>query len=318
MPRPFLRPRSSPTGDLVAGEFETGCGGVSVHARIGSSHNGSVLALSLFLLSGLVLLPILYRTEEKTSGPTVPDTYVFKTPAPAPRMDADLRAVAGELRIRHWHYVPELEVELAQFETVFWEPEDTASLRAAIAADPRVRGATVLEIGTGTGLVAAALAIAGADRVVATDINPRAVANALYNLQNLGLDDRVEVRYVDPANPGPFSTISDEERFDLIISNPPWEDAPVDSPAAYALYDPQFRLLDGILRESERYLRPGGQLWLAYGAKTAIRRIQDQAPETGWEVERSDPRDLDALPSVFLPGMLLKLTPSDPAHRSSL
>ncbi|RMF44043.1 MAG: class I SAM-dependent methyltransferase [Planctomycetota bacterium] len=276
--------------------------------RLGSSHHGTVSALALFLLSGLLLLPLLFGTFKQTDAPTVPNRYVFRGSSPAPRMPAALHSIAGELRIRQWHYVPDLEVELAQFETVFWEPDDTTSLRRRIATDSRLQGAVALEIGTGTGLIASALAIAGAQRVVATDVNPRAVANALYNLQNLGLDDRVEVRYVSPSDPGPFSTVADDEQFDFIISNPPWEDAPVESPAAYALYDPQFQLLDGILEQSSRHLRPNGELWLAYGAKTAIRRVLERAHETGWDVEVDDPRHLDELPEVFLPGMLLKLS----------
>ncbi|MFN5197832.1 MAG: hypothetical protein ACK5MS_11135, partial [Planctomyces sp.] len=62
--------------------------------------------------------------------------------------------------------VPQLSRDLAIFDSVFWEPDDTLSLRQKIAADPQLRGAAVLEVGTGSGLVSLCCLQAGAGRVV--------------------------------------------------------------------------------------------------------------------------------------------------------
>ena len=43
--------------------------------------------------------------------------------------------------------------EIVQFESVFWEPDDTVSLRKMIVDDTVAAGRDVLEIGTGTGLI---------------------------------------------------------------------------------------------------------------------------------------------------------------------
>ena len=51
-----------------------------------------------------------------------------------------------------------------------------------------------------------------------------------------------------------------------------------------------------------------GQLYLAYGCKTAIQLLENLAVELGYEVEVLDDRKLEDLEEVFLPGMLLKLT----------
>lgn len=268
-----------------------------------------MLALGLFMLSALALLPFLrpLLTEESEARP-LRSEYEFAN-ANKPRGGDGFveESDSVELEIKAWHFVDGWEEKVAQFRTVFWEPDDSSSLRSWLSKE-NLKSKKVLEIGTGTGLVAIHCAKNGASRVVATDINEAAVANASYNadLQNV----EVDVRKVMPQNPGPFSVISDEEKFDLIISNPPWEDAPVNEPAAYALYDPDFGLLDAILEESRDRLLDGGRLLLAYGGKAAILRILETSDNLGWHAEILDERELTDLPDVFLPGMLLELKPN--------
>ncbi|MCR4391262.1 MAG: peptide chain release factor N(5)-glutamine methyltransferase [Candidatus Acetothermia bacterium] len=73
-----------------------------------------------------------------------------------------------------------------------------------------------LDLGTGTGVLAIALARARPDaRVVAVDVDGRAVACARGNVRRLGLDRRIEVRRSDW-----FSRVS--ERSHLVVSNPPY------------------------------------------------------------------------------------------------
>ena len=68
--------------------------------------------------------------------------------------------------------------DVVQFESVFWEPDDSISLRRLIIDDQIASGRDVLEIGTGTGLIAILCLQNEASSVLATDINPAAVANA--------------------------------------------------------------------------------------------------------------------------------------------
>ncbi len=73
-------------------------------------------------------------------------------------------------------------------------------------------GQRVVEMGTGCGLLAHAIKRT-AEVVVATDIDPKAAACASRNLR----DSNVEVRCGDL-----FSTVPNE-RFDLMVTNPPYE-----------------------------------------------------------------------------------------------
>lgn len=197
--------------------------------------------------------------------------------------------------------------EIVQFESVFWEPDDTVSLRALITEDQCATGRKVLEIGTGTGILGILCLQNGADEVVATDINSAAVANARYNAAMLVTDVEMDVRQVNKAKPGAFSVIKDKERFDLIISNPPWEDGTVTSPADLAYYDPKFQLMDSLLDGLPQHLNPGGRCLLAYGHLSAIKRLKAESESRGYQFKLLDDRSLDDLEENFLPGLLIEI-----------
>ena len=84
------------------------------------------------------------------------------------------------------------------------------------------------DIGTGTGVIAAVLARRGVARVVATDLNPRALACARDNIERLHLQGQVEIIEADlfPAGTAP-----------LIVCNPPWLPGEAHSVLEHAIYD---------------------------------------------------------------------------------
>jgi tRNA1(Val) A37 N6-methylase TrmN6 len=213
-------------------------------------------------------------------------------------------------RLQEWRQVEDFEQPLAQLESVFWEPQDTVSLRQLIRETPLVRGRRVLEIGCGTGLISLCCLQAGAAHVVATDVNPAAIHNVQYNADVLGLSAQLETRLVPLDAVEAFSVIGDAEQFDLIISNPPWEDDKPISMHDYALYDEGFVLLRSLLSELDKHLSPGGRCLLAYGCVEAIRQVHELAPKYDLEVRVLDERDFDDLPNQFLPGMLLEVRPN--------
>ena len=109
------------------------------------------------------------------------------------------------------------------------------------------------DIGTGTGVLAAVLARRGIERMVATDLDPRALECARENVRQLGLSDRIDVVQADLFPAG---------RAALVICNPPWIPARPSSPMENGIYDPDSRMLRGFLRALLEHLEPGGEGWL--------------------------------------------------------
>lgn len=94
-------------------------------------------------------------------------------------------------------------------------------------------GATVLDLGTGSGVLAVGAA-RSARSVVAVDINPAAVRCARINALLNGVEDRVEVREGDL-----FAPVAGE-RFDVVLCNPPFFRGTPRTPFEAALYSTDF------------------------------------------------------------------------------
>ncbi|HSW19689.1 MAG TPA: class I SAM-dependent methyltransferase, partial [Ramlibacter sp.] len=109
------------------------------------------------------------------------------------------------------------------------------------------------DVGTGTGVIAAVLARRGVAQVVATDLNPRALACAQDNLQRLRLNEQVQLVEADLFPPGAAP---------LVVCNPPWLPAKPSSPLEHAIYDPDSRMLRGFVGGLRERLAPGGEGWL--------------------------------------------------------
>lgn len=124
----------------------------------------------------------------------------------------------------------------------------TAPLPSACASS-----SIAFDIGTGTGVLAAVLAKRGIERVVATDLDPRALACARENVRQLGLSDRIDVVQAD---------LFPEGRAALVLCNPPWIPARPSSPMENGIYDPESRMLRGFLAMLPEHLTPGGEGWL--------------------------------------------------------
>lgn len=109
------------------------------------------------------------------------------------------------------------------------------------------------DIGTGTGVLAAVLSVRGADQVVATDMDERALVCARENLQRLRLPNPVKVMQAD---------LFPEGQATVIVCNPPWLPARPGSALERAVYDEGSGMLLGFLKGLAEHLAPGGEGWL--------------------------------------------------------
>ena len=125
----------------------------------------------------------------------------------------------------------------------------------ATAPLPKIRPAkfVAFDIGTGTGVLAAVLALREVDQVVATDQDERALACAKENIYKLRLPNPVKVMQADLFPQGLAS---------VIVCNPPWLPARPGSPLESAVYDEGSRMLLCFIKGLAVHLAPGGEGWL--------------------------------------------------------
>lgn len=170
-------------------------------------------------------------------------------------------------------------------------PETELLVECALARLPIDRACDVLDLATGSGAVALAIAAERPlARVLATDLSEAAVDTADSNAARLGLAGRVEVRAGNWYQPVAG------QRFDLIVGNPPYiaPDDPRVAPEVRRYEPPQalFAGADGLaaLREviagAPRHLLSGGWLALEHG-NTQAADVRGLFVSAGFEAVRT-------------------------------
>jgi release factor glutamine methyltransferase len=145
-------------------------------------------------------------------------------------------------------------------------------------------GERVLELGTGCGLLAILAAKAGA-RVLATDVNPAALRCARKNARAHDVEKRIEFRLGDLFEP------VNDERFDLIIFNPPYLPVPHEEELGTPLDrawegGPNGRtVIDRFLDELPQYLEPRGRILLVQSSLSDVKKTVHRLEEKGFAVE---------------------------------
>ncbi|CAE6688914.1 50S ribosomal protein L3 N(5)-glutamine methyltransferase [Candidatus Nitrotoga fabula] len=136
----------------------------------------------------------------------------------------------------------------------------------------------VLDLCTGSGCLAILAAHAFPDAIVdAVDISAAALEVAQRNTTEYGLDSRVHLIESDL-----FSSLKGRQ-YDLIISNPPYVDAPsMDTLPPEYLHEPRLALGSGddgldatrkILEQAARYLKPDGLLIVEIGHNRSVLEV---------------------------------------------
>jgi len=165
--------------------------------------------------------------------------------------------------------------------TLIPRPDTEILVEQALARLPAVP-ASLLDLGSGTGAVALALASERPDcRVTGVDRIEEAVALAQYNADRLQLTNSHFVR-------SDWFSALEERRFDMIVSNPPYIDAEdqhllqgdvrFEPLSALVADDHGLADIKQIATAAPTYLKPGGWLLLEHGWQQAadVREILRQ------------------------------------------
>jgi len=182
-------------------------------------------------------------------------------------------------------------------------PETEVLCETAIGfvREKKVAKPRILDLGVGSGVIAVTLAMELDDcSIVAVDISREVIQVARRNADELGTADKIVFRQSDF-----FSSISEGEKFDLILSNPPYvSEKEYQALPPEVLADPKGALLAGedgldairiILREAPNHLAKGGRIMfeIGYNQGTAVADLTESDERYQSIVIIKDLNDID-------------------------
>ncbi len=169
-------------------------------------------------------------------------------------------------------------------------PETEMLVTAAISELQQHVSPAFCELGVGSGCISSAILFnIPSARCVGLEVSPDALAVARENAELLGVAERCDLRISDR-----FAAL-DDEKFDLIVSNPPYvaaADIPTLQPEVRE-HEPHTALTDGgdglsfirhLAGQAYQYLRPGGLLLIEFGAGQSD-AVESIFNDTGWRLQ---------------------------------
>ncbi len=205
---------------------------------------------------------------------------------------------------------PDVLIPRPETEHVIEVALDRLAVRAGRRPGLNGEPVTLLDIGTGSGCIAIALAKElSAATVYATDISRAALNVARRNAARHGLSDRIRFLESDLLAAFPCSLAQTPGvRFDLIVSNPPYISLrEADSlPIEVREHEPRAALFGGVegyelygalIPQAAQYLKPGGLLVLelGYNSLSAVEPLLDGSNWTNVTITK----DLAGIPRVI-------------------
>jgi methylase of polypeptide subunit release factors len=237
--------------------------------RLAQLQRARTLAMLLIPFDGDYTIP-LRRAPEVVDACT--EAY---GPAGEPFV-ASLRELLGVIGAHEWRrkgvFIPSLDRRIHPWYGVFSPVR--GEYVELVAQAPLPPGATLaFDIGAGTGVLSAVLAHRGLQRVIATDMDERALGCARANIERLGLQGQVELVHADLFPQG---------RANLVVCNPPWLPGKPSSAIEYAVYDPDSRMLRGFLAGLKEHLLDGGEGWLILSDLAEHLGLRSREQLLGW------------------------------------
>lgn len=165
--------------------------------------------------------------------------------------------------------------EFLVYPNTFWPFADSQPLVRSM----RIKaGESVLDVGTGSGVIAIFACYRGASRVVAVDINPAAIKSARHNARLHGFDKLMTVKRSNL-----FDELGDEQ-FDVITANLPFRNKEAHDVVAQSQWDTDFQTNTRFFQEVGRHLKPGGRIYFAHANFGAVDEVRQLARSAGFTV----------------------------------
>ena len=170
-----------------------------------------------------------------------------------------------------------------------------------------LRGKRVADVGTGSGILALAAARAGAETVIAADINPNAALTAAENARANGFGERIGA-----VCSNLLSALAPRPLFDVILSSPPKHAGePRDLADRGWHAGPRYRDIAALFEEARDRLKPGGRLYVMVSTDTDLELFGRLIDRAGFDARPVHER------SILIESFIIYelLAPTIAAHR---
>lgn len=145
------------------------------------------------------------------------------------------------------------------------------------------KDAEVLDVGTGSGVLAIFACMAGASRSVALDINVDAIRNTQINVEKHGLSSQIDTRTSDG-----LAALSDGEQFDFVIANLPGRSLEAVDVVEGAQWDGGYRVHKAFFTDIGKYLKGDAQILMAKANYPEINDLLEFTGNLGFAVKVLD------------------------------
>lgn len=170
-------------------------------------------------------------------------------------------------------------------DTLIPRPETELLVRKAVEIIKKHNYKSVLDIGTGTGCIACMIAKLTTAQAWGVDISNEALKIALNNAMHLDLMNKALFRKSDL-----FSKIREEEKYDIIVSNPPYipPQEKINLQSEVRDFEPESALFthdekglefyEKIIEQAHKYMNPNGHIVFEIGIGQAndVKRMFEQ------------------------------------------
>lgn len=195
--------------------------------------------------------------------------------------------------------------EFLVYPNTFWPFADSHPLVRSMRIS---RGESVLDVGTGSGVIAVFACYRGAAKVTAVDINPAAIKSARHNARLHGFDKIMAVKRSNL-----FDKLGDEQ-FDVITANLPFRNKAAPDVVARSQWDTDFQTNTRFFQEAAQHLKPGGRIYFAQASFGAVEEVRKLAKAAGFKVRALASSSTGKTGDKQFFAFVMKLPSGDGAH----
>jgi HemK-related putative methylase len=178
---------------------------------------------------------------------------------------------------------------------VFWPHEDSKEIVKNMVIN---EGDEVLDLFSGSGVIAIFAALKGAKKVIATDINPTAVKNIEINAKKFNIENIIYPRLSDV-----FSGITHGEKFDVITGNPPFSDRKISNQEEkfieQTIKDEGLTAHKKLFSQLSQFLKPTGRVYLSQANFGGINEMLALADSAGFSCKIIGENHIENDPRIY-------------------